>query len=159
MLRRRRSISWRSLSACGLVPVLVRGLSALARALARRCGQHVASALRDRRDWRLLVPISTADDAGLDRVQHCPDSRALESIREPDIRDWRRGRGRHEMIANTTSPAGRMSQLRPALYGAFLTPLMLVGGLLVSTAVGTFVFAGLPAQLNEPLRIALAAIS
>ncbi len=63
------------------------------------------------------------------------------------------------MIANTTSPAGRMSQLRPALYGAFLTPLMLVGGLLVSTAVGNFVFAGLPAQLNEPLRIALAAIS
>jgi hypothetical protein len=63
------------------------------------------------------------------------------------------------MMTNTTAPAKRLSRLRPALFGAYLTPLTLVGGLLVGPAVVNDVFARLPAQLNEPLRIALAAIS
>ena len=62
------------------------------------------------------------------------------------------------MNINTTAPAKRWLRLRPALYGALLTPLTLVGGLLLGTSVGTVVFAGLPSQLNEPLRIAFAAI-
>jgi hypothetical protein len=63
------------------------------------------------------------------------------------------------MITNTTASAKRLSRLRPSLFGAYLTPLTLVGGLLIGTAVGNVVFARLPPQLNEPLRIALAAMS
>jgi hypothetical protein len=51
-----------------------------------------------------------------------------------------------------------LSRLRPAVSGAFLTLLTLVGGLLVGVVVGNVMFAALPAHLNDPLRIALAAL-
>jgi MFS family permease len=55
-------------------------------------------------------------------------------------------------------PALRFSRLRPAVSGAFLTLLTLVGGLLIGVLVGNAMFAALPAQLNDPLRIGLAAL-
>ena len=48
--------------------------------------------------------------------------------------------------------------MRPAVSGALLTLLTLVGGLLVGVVAGNIMSAALPAHLNDPLPVALAAL-
>jgi len=68
------------------------------------------------------------------------------------------GRRRGDELNNDRLPALRLSRFRPAVSGAFLTILTLVGGLLLGVVIGNVIFAALPAHLNDPLRIALAAL-
>ena len=59
---------------------------------------------------------------------------------------------------NHSAQAMQLSRLRLAVSGAFLTLIALFGGLLLGVVVGNLMFAALPGHLNDPLRVALAAI-
>lgn len=61
-------------------------------------------------------------------------------------------------MTNNSVQAIQLSRFRPAVSGALLTLLTLFGGLLCGVVLGNLIFATLPGHMNDPLRIALAAI-